>query len=87
MGTVTGLQLQSETADPPSQKGYRKGNTRRSARELHHLSSAPRRARSLLNQRISREFIEDAQAYYAALAAADQGDLKPLEDRIKAALQ
>jgi fido (protein-threonine AMPylation protein) len=43
-------------------------------------------ARELLNQRIGREFIEDAQAYYAALAAADLGDLKPLQDRIKAVL-
>lgn len=29
----------------------------------------------------------DIQAYYAALAAADCGDLKLLQDRIKAALQ
>ena len=35
-------------------------------------------ARELLNQRIGREFIEDAQAYYAALAAADAGDLRTL---------
>jgi hypothetical protein len=34
-----------------------------------------------------REFIKDAQAYYAALAAADRGDLKPLQDLTKAALQ
>jgi hypothetical protein len=44
-------------------------------------------ARELLNQRFGPEFIEDAQAYYAALAVADNGDLKPLRDRIKAALQ
>ena len=44
-------------------------------------------ARELLNQRIGPEFIEDAHAYYSALAAADKGDLKPLQDRIKAALQ
>lgn len=50
-------------------------------------SIADQAARELLNQRIGREFIEDAQAYYAALAAADEGDLKPLQDRIKAALQ
>jgi hypothetical protein len=30
-----------------------------------------------LNEAIGREFIEDAQAYSAALAAADHGDLKP----------
>jgi Fic family protein len=41
-------------------------------------------ARELLNQRIGREFIEDAQAYYAALAAVDQGDVKPFQDRIQA---
>jgi fido (protein-threonine AMPylation protein) len=50
-------------------------------------SIADQAARELLNQRIGGEFIEDAQAYYAALAAADKGDLKPLQDRIKAALQ
>jgi Fic family protein len=33
--------------------------------------------RELLNQRIGREFIEDAQDYYAALEAADERDLKP----------
>lgn len=44
-------------------------------------------ARELLNQRMGPEFVEDAQAYYAALAAADEGDLKALQDRIKAALQ
>lgn len=44
-------------------------------------------ARELLNQRIGPEFIEDVQAYYAALAAADKGDLNPLQDRIRAALQ
>jgi len=44
-------------------------------------------ARELLNEGLGREFIEDAQAYYAALAAADRGDLKPLQDLIKAALQ
>lgn len=44
-------------------------------------------ARELLNQRIGREFVVDAQAYYAALAAAGEGDLKPLQDRIKVALQ
>lgn len=44
-------------------------------------------ARELLNQRIGPEFVEDARVYYAALAAADKGDLKALQDRIKAALQ
>jgi Fic family protein len=44
-------------------------------------------ARELLNEGIGREFIEDAQAYDAALAAADRGDLRPLQDIIKAALQ
>lgn len=44
-------------------------------------------ARELLNQRIGPEFVEDAQDYYAALVAADKGDLKALQDRIKAALQ
>ena len=44
-------------------------------------------ARELLNEGIGAEFIADTQAYYAALAAADCGDLKPLQDRIKAALQ
>jgi Fic/DOC family len=34
-------------------------------------------ARELLNESIGREFIEDVHAYYAALAAADEGDLKP----------
>ena len=29
------------------------------------------------NQRIGREFIEDAQAFFAALAAADQVDAPP----------
>jgi len=43
--------------------------------------------RELLNEGIGREFIEDAQAYYATLAAADLGDLKPLQDLIQAALQ
>ena len=32
---------------------------------------------------ISAEFMADAQAYSAALAAADGGDLKPLQDRMK----
>ena len=44
-------------------------------------------ARELLNEGIGAEFIADTQAYYAALAAADGGDLTPLQDRIKAALQ
>lgn len=44
-------------------------------------------ARELLNESIGQEFIEDVAAYYSALAAADKGDLKPLQDRIKAALQ
>jgi hypothetical protein len=44
-------------------------------------------AREPLNQRVGRELIEDAQAYYAALAAADAGDLKLLQERIRAALQ
>lgn len=50
-------------------------------------SIADQAARELLNQRIGREFVEDVEAYFAALAAADKGDLKPLQDRIKAALQ
>lgn len=44
-------------------------------------------ARELLNESIRQEFIEDVGSYYSALAAADKGDLKPLQDRIKAALQ
>jgi len=44
-------------------------------------------ARELLNESIGREFIEDVPAYYAALAAADEGDLKLLQVRIKAALR
>ena len=43
--------------------------------------------RELLNEGIGQEFVEDVAAYYSALAAADKGDLKPLQDRIKAALQ
>lgn len=43
--------------------------------------------RELLNESIGQEFIEDVVGYYSALAAADKGDLKPLQDRIKAALQ
>jgi fido (protein-threonine AMPylation protein) len=38
-------------------------------------------------ERGDRSFIADTRAYYAALAAADYGDLKILQDRIKAALQ
>ena len=44
-------------------------------------------ARELLNEGIGQEFIEDAAGYYSALAAADKGNLKPLQDRIRAALQ
>ncbi len=44
-------------------------------------------ARELLNEGIGQEFIEDAAGYYSALAAADKGDLRPLQDRIRAALQ
>jgi hypothetical protein len=43
--------------------------------------------RELLNESIGQEFIEDVAAYYSARAAADKGDLKPLQDRIKATLQ
>lgn len=44
-------------------------------------------ARELLNEGIGQEFIKDIGGYYSALAAADKGDFKPLQDRIKAALQ
>jgi Fic family protein len=44
-------------------------------------------ARELLNESIGPEFIEDVAGYYSALAAADKGDLNPLQNRIKAALQ
>ena len=44
-------------------------------------------ARELLNQRLGPEFIEDAQAYHEAWRRPINGDLKPLQDRIKAALQ
>jgi Fic family protein len=44
-------------------------------------------ARELLNESIGRDFVEDTARYYAALAAADRGDLKPLQDRLKATLQ
>lgn len=43
-------------------------------------------ARELLNESVGLEFIEDVAGYYSALVAADKGDLKPLQDRIKAAL-
>ena len=43
--------------------------------------------RQFSGRSIGREFIEDAQAYYATLAAADRGDLKSLQDLIQAALQ
>lgn len=41
------------------------------------------RREELLNQPIGPEFIENAQAYYAALAAADKGELKPLRTESK----
>jgi len=44
-------------------------------------------ARELLNQTIGPEFVEDAASYFAALAAADQGDLTLLANRITAALK
>lgn len=44
-------------------------------------------ARELLNQSVGPEFTEDIPAYYAALAAADSGDLSTLEARIAAALK
>lgn len=44
-------------------------------------------ARELLNESIGSEFIADTTAYYAALGAADRGDLTPLTHRITAALE
>jgi fido (protein-threonine AMPylation protein) len=44
-------------------------------------------ARELLNETIGPEFVEDAAGYFAALAAADQGDLTLLANRITAALK
>jgi hypothetical protein len=43
-------------------------------------------ARELLGQGIGSEFTNDAAVYFAALAAADSGDMVPLRDRIAAAL-
>lgn len=43
-------------------------------------------ARELLNESVGPEFIEDAARYHSAQVAADKGDRKPLQDRIKAAL-
>lgn len=44
-------------------------------------------ARELLNQGVAAEFTDDAPAYYAALAAADKGDITSLKSRISATLQ
>ena len=44
-------------------------------------------ARELLNESIGQEFIDDVATYYSALAAADKGNLKPLQNRIKAGLR
>jgi fido (protein-threonine AMPylation protein) len=44
-------------------------------------------ARELLGQSITAEFTADPAVYFAALRAADAGDLAPLEARISAALQ
>ena len=41
---------------------------------------------AVLNESVGPEFMEDVAGYYSALVAADKGDLKPLQDRIKAAL-
>jgi fido (protein-threonine AMPylation protein) len=87
----------------PALRGHPKEDVVAGLAELHHRfltihpfmdangrvarSITDQAARELLNQGIGREFIEDAQAYYAALGAADGGHLKPLRDRIKATLQ
>ncbi len=44
-------------------------------------------ARELLNQGIGSEFTQDAEDYYKALHAADEGDMNPLRSRIAAALR
>lgn len=44
-------------------------------------------ARELLNQGVAAEFTDDVPAYYAALAAADKGDLESLKSRIAATLK
>ena len=44
-------------------------------------------ARELLNQGVDSEFTEDVPAYYAALSAADKGDLSALKARIAATLK
>jgi fido (protein-threonine AMPylation protein) len=44
-------------------------------------------ARELLNQGVATEFTDDVPAYYAALVAADNGDLESLKSRIAATLK
>lgn len=44
-------------------------------------------ARELLNQGVAAEFTDDVPAYYAALAAADKGDIESLKSRIAATLK
>jgi fido (protein-threonine AMPylation protein) len=44
-------------------------------------------ARELLGQSITADFTADPSVYFAALRAADAGDLAPLERRISVALQ
>ncbi len=44
-------------------------------------------AQELLHQRIGPEFLSDPTLYYAAMKAADRGDLGPLQQLILAALQ
>lgn len=44
-------------------------------------------ARELLNQGVASEFTDDVPAYYAALVAADKGDLGSLKSRISATLK
>ncbi|WP_458232249.1 Fic family protein [Roseateles sp. P5_E8] len=44
-------------------------------------------SRELLNQSVTAEFTDDPSIYYAALRAADSGDLGALEARISAALK
>ena len=44
-------------------------------------------ARELLNQGVASEFTDDVPAYYAALVAADKGDLVGLKSRIAATLK
>jgi fido (protein-threonine AMPylation protein) len=43
-------------------------------------------ARELLNQGVGAELVEDSASYYGALQAGDRGDLRPLTERILAAL-